>query len=223
VRRVYDLGGESYSTQADVLERCRRIWASAALLGQRVGGADESFVADLFALHPEAEVKGRGGVAGFVVDLEPSGRLRCFWVERADGSRVDFSVGKCLRQKPAEREVADRVLLAMREAVRPQVLEARAALPVVFRCPVTGDPVSRDGAHIDHAAPGTFAVLVRLWLGVEALGFDGVVLAKATESAHWQMGDEAQLGSWVAFHRSRAVLRGVARRANLSVLRRGAE
>jgi hypothetical protein len=55
-----------------------------------------SFLCDLVARHPRAAEKVGTGIHHFTV--EPAmGGTRCFYVTRADGTKVDFSTLKCVR------------------------------------------------------------------------------------------------------------------------------
>ena len=55
-----------------------------------------SFLLSLLALHPRATEKIGAGVKHFTVESAKGG-TRCFYITRVDGSRDDFSTGKCVR------------------------------------------------------------------------------------------------------------------------------
>lgn len=68
-------------------------------------------------------------------------RTRCFWIHRVDGTKDNFSFGKCL---DAKYNIASLVSDALRKAVKAQGWEFRDAQfqrgPVV--CPYTGERLS---------------------------------------------------------------------------------
>lgn len=55
-----------------------------------------SFLCALLARHPEAAEKIGVGIGHFTVEPAVHG-TRCFYLTRVDGSRDDFSCGKCVR------------------------------------------------------------------------------------------------------------------------------
>ncbi|HEY4545248.1 MAG TPA: DCL family protein [Pedomonas sp.] len=73
-------------------------------IGDRVSTEDSVELSALLDRHDERDEKVGSGVAGFEVNTPPEGvgqfSKRCFWVVRDDGSKIDFSIGHCLKQKP---------------------------------------------------------------------------------------------------------------------------
>lgn len=55
-----------------------------------------SFLCSLLALHPRAAEKTGAGVKHCTVEPAMHG-TRCFYITRVDGTREDFSTGKCVR------------------------------------------------------------------------------------------------------------------------------
>ena len=55
-----------------------------------------SFLCALIVLHPRAAEKIGAGVKHFTVEPALHG-TRCFYLARVDGTKTDFSTGKCVR------------------------------------------------------------------------------------------------------------------------------
>lgn len=73
-------------------------------IGDRVSAEDATDLSALLERHDQVEEKAGTGVAGFEVNTPPEGvpqfSKRCFWVIRSDGTKIDFSIGHCLKAKP---------------------------------------------------------------------------------------------------------------------------
>lgn len=60
---------------------------------------DAQHVEDLRCLldcHPDRDEKIGSGVAWFYVDVSPEHPTRCFWIQRVDGTSLDFSIRAAL-------------------------------------------------------------------------------------------------------------------------------
>jgi Protein of unknown function (DUF3223) len=194
---------------------CREIIA-AAEDGELVTGDDAEFLLWLLDRHPRAAEKIGCGVAGFTVQDAQMG-TRCFVVHRVDGSSTDFSFYSCITA-PDGTVLVRR---AMRRAISDQTSEFKRASaargPLV--CAVTGQVLSWDNAHVDHAPP-VFVALADDW-AARVGGYSAIRLTPAADS---QLGrtiaDGAAAEAWAEFHRTNAQLRIVSRLANLSLLRK---
>lgn len=85
---------------------------------------------------------------------------------------------------------------------------------------VSGDPITAESCHVDHVAPMTFEAIVQAFLaaiGIDAAQVEYLDGDNVTES---QFADRELSERFALFHRERAVLRVVSKRANLSLLRR---
>ncbi|CAH1655029.1 MULTISPECIES: DCL family protein [unclassified Chelatococcus] len=73
-------------------------------IGDRVSAEDATDLSALLERHDEVEEKAGTGIAGFEVNIPPKDvpqfSKRCFWVIRRDGTKIDFSIGHCLKPKP---------------------------------------------------------------------------------------------------------------------------
>ena len=118
------------------------------------------------AAHGDSETKAGSGIDHFEVrtNIGAGGATRGFWVIRLDGSETDFSFIWAIRgePKPLSQEFADAcraaVLSDIRRAKRAFFDEHADELGFV-ECENSGDLLTFDEAHVDHANP-TFSALV---------------------------------------------------------------
>lgn len=220
----YEIAGTVYPTQAAVRQRASQILNTR--LGEVHDPAARAFVIGLLEHHPFAsDVIGTGVKRVLVKTVQPFG-TRGFWVDRTDGTGTDFSYLKCLRPtKPRDTFNA-----ACRTAVRDQIQWARTiqfGANITIQCPVSGELITRDTSHVDHAVPWTFQAIVDAYLASNPVDLATVAYVGYSATNHLdgqivrQFQDETLARSFAEFHAGRATLRVVSRHANLSILRRG--
>lgn len=173
------------------------------------------FMDNLLDRHPNADEKRGKGIKSFYVERNEYGGLG-FYIERVDNSHTDFSFTHCITNKTPRHDL----LAALREEIKPQIFEARDAIfsgdPV--RCPFSGEVLTKHGCHIDHTPPDTFEAIANEFIATEEL----ILVAgygDMEESKH--LSDEPLRQRWLKFHKVRAHLRAVSRRANLSDVKKG--
>lgn len=196
-------------------DRAREI-LNRATIGQPIAGDAESFLRDLVTLHPEAEDKIGCGIDRFEV-RQNEWKGRTFWLVRLDGTETDFSFLKCLTPPTAEQDFAH----ACRCCVVDQILAFKNAIfdrSPSIECPVTGEALTRQTAHIDHAPPNTFRELVARF-AAQIPDIRAAVKPTADGDLRTTFADPSVAARFSEFHRANATLRAVSRRANLSVLR----
>jgi hypothetical protein len=205
-----------------VTGRCREI-LNASPAGEPISGEWDVFLREMIGFHPEASFKVGCGVRHFDVHVNSWGG-RTFWLVRLDGTETDFSFVSCV-SPPAPRQD---FVKACRTAVVPVVLAFKNK---VFdnvdsvTCPVTGETVVRETAHIDHAPPWTFEAIVSAFIAELIAGRGPIDYSSFVEPTrdgetvtrfiHPETADR-----FIEFHNARAALRATSRRANLSVNRR---
>jgi hypothetical protein len=73
-------------------------------IGDRVSAEDATDLCALLGRHDQFEEKAGTGIAGFEVNTPPEDvpqfSRRCFWVIRSDDTKIDFSIGHCLKPRP---------------------------------------------------------------------------------------------------------------------------
>lgn len=176
--------------------------------------ADDEFLRDLVAIHPDSKAKIGSGIERFETRWN-LGNIG-FWIIRTDATQTDFSFLKCLYGCGAE----DLVRSAMRSAVRDQLAMVRAAaLEAGACCPISGEQLTAENCHADHAEPFFIDIADAF---ASSVGGYGVIGTRALDGAFGRrFADETQEQRWIHFHQSRAQLRAVSKRTNLSTLRRG--
>lgn len=184
--------------------------------GEVLSIEDTAFIADLLLRHPRAEEKIGVGIARIRVTrvkFDATG----FILDRLDGTAIDFSYRQCIR--PTNQ--ATKAKLAFRRAIEGQVLAVKAAaMPghgATIACPVTGEVVGWDEAHVDHEPPLTFAVLLAQYLAEREMPIADVPLLPAPDGIGWMLRHD-WAADWTLWHEDHAALRVVSRHANLVVI-----
>jgi hypothetical protein len=214
------IGLRLFGTKAEAKKFARDVMARYAE-GEIIVGADDAFLRDLIAIHPEAVAKVGCGIAHFTTELDPVWRnSRHFVIVRIDGSRTDVSFHICIDGTNDRRDVFS----ALRFAVSEQVISFQTAAFLsdsLLICPYTGEELTEGNSHVDHAPPNTFFVLATRWMGENNLSVADIPLVDNADN-QWvrQMRDTAQASSWSEFHRDNASLRIISRPANLSHAKR---
>lgn len=186
---------------------------------QPITGADAEFLAELLSTHPRADEKIGCGIQSFVVVRDDVWcNSRHFAIIRTDGSKVGFSYKVCINNRSHKQTVTR----ALRTAVVPQILKAKAlafADDPDLACVFTGERLTRDNCHVDHAPPDTFASLVERWMAQEGLEFDQIpVRPSDTNEYTYVLSQREQLDSWLKFHLQNARLRVISVKANLRIV-----
>jgi hypothetical protein len=75
-------------------------------IGDQVSAEDAADLLALLERHDEREEKIGAGIAYFEVNNPPADvpqfSKQCFWIVRNDGTKIDFSIGYCLKRKPTD-------------------------------------------------------------------------------------------------------------------------
>lgn len=89
------IGTRTFDTKGAATEFIQEILYRHPLLTP-IDGPDHAFLLDLLSMHPRAAEKIGVGVKHFTVEKNKGG-TQSFYIIRVDGSRDDFSFGKCLK------------------------------------------------------------------------------------------------------------------------------
>src|SRR6185312_5660493 len=168
------VGARVFASKKDATVACQSLLKQKTLTP-----ADQAFLADLLELHHERDQKVGCGVAEFYVGADGFGG-RCFWLRRLDGSTTDWSFKTCITPPSPESEA----LAAFRRAILVQVRqhhESAFAESRFVNCAITGKPVQREFAHVDHRPPNTFLRLVNRFLEAEGLQLGSVAVLPTTD------------------------------------------
>ena len=147
-----------------------------------------------------------------------------FWVRRVDGSETDFSYIWAVKGEPKSN--AQEFYDACREAVGADLAAAKRRH---FRehgdadgrvpCELTGNPITIDEAHLDHAYPtfGHLVVTFRAARGWQHGVPDGVLSKPADGQTTTTFVDRDAAEAFRVFHHASALMRIVARHRNLAM------
>jgi hypothetical protein len=212
----YLLAGEAFTSKAAVQCRVRSL---LQVLGP-VSPQHLPFVLALLERHPSAQTKIGVGVASIEVRAIMPYGTHGFWIHRVDGSGTDFSYLQCL--SPSTRLAKFKA--ACRTAILPQVAAAKFLAfewANEITCPISGEVITRDTAHVDHAPPWTFQHITDEFIRKNALDVTTIELAGGGDGETSQrFAQPIDAFVFAEFHRSLAVLRVVSKTANLLTLRK---
>lgn len=201
-RETVILGGRTFPSKSRA-ERFLRDIKERHRPGEFLSDDDAAVVLDALQRHPACSEK-----VGFKVrrvGLYSNGEARAgygFGVERVDGSVARFSYHVCFAAQ--RRPHSDRVLEALRNAVRPYIFRWRDRMFAkhggLIACPVTGRPVQEHGCHVDHVTP-TFSELASSFLAKQYLDMEAVSVAVTHgEQVEAVLSDPYLASRWIRFH-----------------------
>lgn len=213
----YTIAGRHFATQKDLAS-----YVSAMLrdYGQhvpvRLMHEDEAFIGDLLLRHPSVDRKVGCGVAA--IWIRRNGAFgNGFYVERTDGTLIDFSYKQCIR--PFTQ--ASKAKFAFRRAIDDQVLAIKKAVfynAGQIVCPVTNEVITWETAHVDHEPPLTFAALLAEFCTLRAIDLDTIDLYEP-KTGIGKLLPPAIEADWSLWHRDRARLRVISAEANMNLVR----
>jgi hypothetical protein len=190
--------------------------------GQTIAGDDRDMLLALLERHPQAYKKIGCGVKRLYKDRTDM-PTSCFWIERTDGSRTDFSYRTAISAK--EKSLYQEFLEACRVAVQDHLLLAKKEYfekwgdrDKKVKCALTGDKVAISESHLDHEKPLTFEVLVNTFIGANDIEIKPEMLLMS-QDAHFQttMIDQELKDKFRRYHYKMAKLRVIKAEQNLSL------
>jgi hypothetical protein len=212
----HKIRGVYYPTYRAVRAEIKKRLAKYPLPDQAISDEDVEWFVDLIReMHPYADEK----LSKRVVGIRKYSRLGAsgdnLMLLYADGSSDPFSWNKCCKSKRSSDGTT--VKNALRTAVQDQtsaVMDRAFLGAEEILCPMSGERIARQAAHVDHAPP-RFAELVQAWLAHHGIAIDDVPLADEPHGGAVVAAGE-MLDSWRSFHEQHAVLRVVSARWNTS-------
>lgn len=194
--------------------RCQAIAASTPY-GQPITGADAEWLTWLITRHPCAHEKIGPGIAWFTTFRGPF-NTRGFYLHRVDGTATDFSWRACITAP----DHPSMVRAAMRRAIDPQITDFKAAAdkagPLLDA--VTGEALTWDNVHVDHAPP-VFALIANAYAALVG-GYEAIQLTPSQDGQIGRSLTSEHEHNWTVWHATFARLRIVSVATNLSLLRR---
>jgi hypothetical protein len=94
-KKPITIGTRTFDTKGAAEKFIQEILYRRPLLAP-IDGPDHAFLLALLSKHPDAVKKIGVGVKHFTVEKSIGG-TQCFYITRVDGTREDFSFGKCLK------------------------------------------------------------------------------------------------------------------------------
>ncbi|MEJ1937667.1 DCL family protein, partial [Nostoc sp. NIES-2111] len=136
--------------------------------GQTVKNDDYNMLLALLERHPEADKKMGCGVKRIYKDKTDM-PTSCFWIERTDGSKTDFSYRTAISAK--SKSLYQEFLEACRNAVQDDLKLTKEKFFDKFadehgkiECAISGDKIAIYESHLDHRKPLTFQVIVNTFI-----------------------------------------------------------
>lgn len=136
--------------------------------GQTVKDDDHNMLLALLERHPEADKKIGCGVKRLYKDKTDM-PTSCFWIERTDGSKTDFSYRTAISAKG--KSLYQEFLEACRNAVQDDLKLTKEKFFEKFadedgkvECDISGDKIAIYESHLDHQKPLTFQVIVNTFV-----------------------------------------------------------
>ena len=189
---------------------------------QDINGEDSEHLQDLLERHPEAREKIGCGIKHFFKAPTDQG-TSCFWLEREDESRTDFSYITCVdsKGKSLYQEFAE----ACREAVREDLqkakkdhFDAHGDSEDKVACEITGEKLALYESHLDHKKPMTFQVIVRTFIAANSIDIKPEMLSIAGDAQFVTTFVDKEIEKkFQQYHHSVAHLRIIKPRVNLSL------
>lgn len=222
--------GRSWKTQRAALEHFRTMlgrYGDNAMIEDREDHDDLVALLERYdSVVTDSPSKIGSGVDGFMRrrNVGEGYSTPGFWVRRVDGSETDFSYIWAVKGEPKSN--AQEFYDACREAVGGDLAAAKRRH---FRehgdaegrvpCELTGNLITIDEAHLDHAYPtfGHLAVTFRAARGWQHGVPEGVLSMPADGQITTTFVDRAVADAFRAFHHGAALLRIVARHRNLAM------
>jgi len=189
---------------------------------QKITDIDSQALRSLLERHPEAQQKIGCGVRHFLKAPTDEG-TSCFWIERDDGTKTDFSYISCANARGPS--LYQQFAEACRQAVKSELEAAKkkhfgehANSDGKVRCEVTGELVTTYESHLDHKKPFTFQVIVISFITANNLTITAEMLSRPTDAQYVAtLIDEDIQNRFREYHRKTANLRIIKIQNNLSL------
>lgn len=188
---------------------------------QTVEGEDAELLFSLIERHPEAVQKIGVGIKRFY--RFPAEFTSCFWLERHDGTKTDFSYISAANAKAPSlyQEFAEACRCAVKvdlETSKNEHFRQHADESGRVPCDITGELIAKHESHLDHKKPMTFQVMVRTFIAAHGIEISREMLtAPADAQFQTEFVDLELRGKFVDYHRRAADLRIIGTKQNLSL------
>lgn len=220
-RKPIVVGSKEFKFQKDALAFFKDMLNSSRT-NKTIEGEGHDLLLAVLERHPEAPQKIGVGVERFYKAPTEMG-TSCFWIERIDGSKTDFSYitavkakGKSLYQEFAE---------ACRNTVRGDLIKTKEVFfskhsdeDGKVECEVSGERIAIYESHLDHKKPLTFQVLVNTFISANNITITKEMLSSPQdEQFETEFLDQNIKDGFKRYHHKVAQLRVINPKANLSL------
>jgi len=172
LRQSVVINGREFKYQKDAIEYFKKM-LDRYRNGQTITADDHEMLMSLLERHPEADKKIGCGVKRLCKDKTDM-PTSCFWIEREDGSRTDFSYRTAISAKG--KSLYQEFLEACRNAVQDDLritkerfFETHGDENGKVECDITRERVAIYESHLDHKKPLTFQVIVNTFIGANSI------------------------------------------------------
>jgi hypothetical protein len=192
-------------------------------LGSKVNSEDAKFLLDILYNHPEADTKIGCGIKAFEVRQNTRyTNNRCFYIIRTDKSEDDFSTSKCLSYPNPLRvfkSVCRNLIGLQMYYFKVDHFRKYGDRGGYVQCPITGEWITQNNAHVDHIPPDTFDKLVTDFIDLYNINIEKVELQESDVGKTFV--SIALADKWISYHNKHAKIRVVSAQANLSIIKKG--
>lgn len=222
-RKPIQIGNVEFKFQKDALAYFKEMLSSCRN-NQNIDTSSEnhSMLLALIERHPEADQKIGVGIKHFFKAPTDMG-TSCFWLEREDGTKTDFSYptavkakGKSLYQEFSEacRHSIKNDLIKTKE----NFFDAHADGEGKVECEITGDRISIYESHLDHTKPLTFQVIVNTFITANKICISSDILSTSVDGQFTTEFINKDIeNKFKEYHHSIAQLRIINPKSNLSL------
>lgn len=213
----YNINGRQFNSKKSIIEHVReniyRKYSDYELL------IDEHlyFMLGLLRYHPWSDQKIGVGVQSMWVQPNENYATKCFWLERIDGTKTDFSFHQCVSLPSPLRDFK----AACRRAIAPSIINLKQKYFSGINecsCPLLGITMTMSTSHVDHMSPNTFEKILNDFIKEFNIDVEAVPLVEHNDGKIGNCFDDVNFEKeWVDFHDRRAKLRVISIKANLSI------
>lgn len=217
---MIEIGDKIFKTKKDATKFIQSILYKYSLKGS-LNGEDLIFICDLLNLHPNRSKKIGVGIESIIVEKEKTfNRTTHFSIVRIDGSREDFSFGKCLTPSMNNPEKLFRS--SARRAVADQIISFRDNYYLKnqdgdknAKCDITGLLIGKNSSHVDHVPPKTFYKIVSDFITSNVIDINSTIFLETVDGIGREFADDNLKKNFSDYHKQIADLRIVSPLANL--------
>lgn len=205
-------------TKKELIKKCQDI-RDKYRDGQFIMDEDFDFMAWIFEKHRWYADKTQGQPYFFFVGTSEEYKTRCFFIEREDGTRTDFSFYECIYPTKVYRQD---FVKAARKAIQQDIIDFRNTIFYsymdVSTCPICQIEINRYNSHIDHY-PVKFREILNNF--IKEYGIKD--FQRITEPKSWdniqgvEIIDTDIKYKWIEYHHLNAELRAICPECNLKL------